>query len=67
MRNAVTNLFVILAQTVMNLPVMQDLDSIPGSRRSPSKGNDTCFQYSCLENPMERVRHNWVTKTPTHA
>ena len=30
-----------------------DLDSIPGSRRSPGKGNGNPLQYSCLENPMD--------------
>ena len=27
---------------------------IPGSERSPGEGNDNPFQYSCLENHMER-------------
>ena len=31
-----------------------DLGSIPGSRRSPGEGNSNPFQYSCLENPMDR-------------
>ena len=31
-----------------------DLGSIPGSGRSPGKGNGSSFQYSCLENPMDR-------------
>ena len=26
-----------------------DLDSIPGSRRSPGEGNGNLLQYSCLE------------------
>ena len=30
-----------------------DLGSIPGSGRSPGKGNGNPFQYSCLENPMD--------------
>ena len=30
-----------------------DLGSIPGSGRSPGKGNGTPLQYSCLENPMD--------------
>ena len=30
-----------------------DLGSIPGSGRSPGKGNDNPLQYSCLENPVE--------------
>ena len=31
-----------------------DPDSIPGSGRSPGKGNGNPLQYSCLENPMDR-------------
>ena len=30
-----------------------DLDSTPGSGRSPGEGNGNPFQHSCLENPME--------------
>ena len=53
-----------------------DPGSIPGSRRSPGRGNGNPPQYSCLENPMEReawrlqsiglqkCRHGLVTKTP---
>ena len=29
-------------------------DSIPGSGRSPGEGNGNPFQYSCLENPIDR-------------
>ena len=32
-----------------------DLDSILGSGRSPGEGNGNLLQYSCLENPMDRV------------
>ena len=28
--------------------------SIPGSGRYPGEGNGNPFQYSCLENPMDR-------------
>ena len=31
-----------------------DLGSIPGSGRSPGKGNGNPLQYSCLENLMDR-------------
>ena len=31
-----------------------DLGSIPGSGRSPGKGNDNPLQYSCLENSTDR-------------
>ena len=30
-----------------------NLDSIPGSGRSPGEGNGNPLQYSCLENPMD--------------
>ena len=32
----------------------RDVGSIPGSGRSPGGENGNPFQYSCLENPMER-------------
>ena len=32
-----------------------DLGSIPGLGRSPVEGYDNPLQYSCLENPMDRV------------
>ena len=31
-----------------------DLGLIPGSGRSPVEGNGYPFQYSCLENPVDR-------------
>ena len=31
-----------------------DMGSIPGWGRSPGEGNGNPFQYSCLENPMDR-------------
>ena len=31
-----------------------DLDSIPGSGRSPGGGHGSPLQYSCLGNPMHR-------------
>ena len=32
----------------------RDMGSIPGSGRSPGGENGNPFQYSCLENPMDR-------------
>ena len=32
----------------------RDAGSIPGLGRSPGEGNGNPFQYSCLENPMDR-------------
>jgi len=50
-----------VAQTVKNLPASTgDLGLIPGSGRSPGKGNGNPFQYSCLENPIDR-RDWWAT------
>ena len=62
---------------VKNLPANAgDLGSVPGSGRSPGKGNGDPFQYSCLESPVDReawwatlhgfarVRHDLTTKPP---
>ena len=43
-----------MAQTVKNLPAMQETGSIPGLGRSPEKGNDNSLQYAGLENSMDR-------------
>ena len=44
-------------------------DSIPGSGRFPGEGNGNPFQYSCLENPMDKgtwlVTVHGVTKSRT--
>ena len=37
-----------------------DPGSIPGSGKSPGEGNGYSFQYSCLENSMDR-RAWWAT------
>ena len=40
---------------VKNLPAnARDTGLIPGSGRSPGEGNGNPFQYSCLENSMDR-------------
>ena len=43
---------------VKNLPAnsgdARDVDLIPGSRRSPGGGHGNPFQFSCLENSMDR-------------
>ena len=40
---------------VKNLPANAgDMDSIPGLGRYFGGGNDNPFQYSCLENTMDR-------------
>ena len=62
-------------ELVVNNPLasegdIRDVDSIPGSGRSPGGGHSNPHQYSCLENPTEeetsrlqsmgsqRVRHD---------
>ena len=43
---------------VKNLPAnagdIRDVNLIPGSGRSLGRGQSNPFQYSCLENPMNR-------------
>ena len=40
---------------VKSLPTdAEDVESIPGLGRSSGGGNGNPFQYSCLENPMDR-------------
>ena len=69
-----------MAQLVKNLPAnaedARDARLIPESGRSPGDGNGNPFQYSCLENPMDRgawratvlgvarVRHDLANKPP---
>ena len=43
-----------MAQMLKNLPAMWQTRSIPGLGRYPGKGTGNPFQYSCLENPMDR-------------
>ena len=38
----------------------EDLDSVPGSGRSPGEENGNPLQYSCLENSMDRGAL-WIT------
>jgi len=58
---------------VMNLPpsagAAQYVGLIPGSERSPGRGNGNPLQYSCLGNPMDRgawqARARRVAKSQT--
>ena len=47
-----------MVQLVKNPPAnsgdTRDSGSIPGLGRSPGGGNGNLFQYSCLENPMDK-------------
>ena len=45
----------LLAQSVKNLPAMQETRVRPlGQEDPPGEGNGNPLQYSCLENPMDR-------------
>ena len=47
-----------MALAIKNLPAnagdIRDAGSIPGLGRSLGEGHGNPFQYSCLENPMDR-------------
>ena len=43
-----------VAQSVKNLPAMEETWFNPWVGRSPRKGNDNPLQYSCLENSIDR-------------
>ena len=49
-----------MAQTVKSACNAGDLGLIPGSGRSPGEQNGNPFQYSFLENPMDRG-NLWAT------
>ena len=54
-----THLSVVCCSLVAKNPLVKagniwDMGSIPGLKRSPGEGNGNTFQYSCLENPMDR-------------
>ena len=55
--------FGFLSGTVIKNPAnagdAREAGLIPGSGRSPGRGNGYLFQYSCLKNPM--VRGSWRT------
>ena len=47
-------MFGVVKNSHANAEDIRDGGSIPGLGRSPGEGNGTPFQYSCLENPMDR-------------
>ena len=52
----------------MNLPAMQgNVGLILGLGRSPGEGNGNPFQYSCLENPMDRGAWRATVNGVTHS
>ena len=63
------NVASLVAQLIKNIPAMQesdcnveDLDSIPGSGRSPGEGTGNPLQYSSQENTMDRG--TWWSTVP---
>ena len=66
----------LVAQSIKNLPAMQESWVQFWVWKIPGEGNGNLFQYSCLENPTDRgvwqarvhgvakVGHNLVTKPP---
>ena len=46
--------------SLANAEDIRDAGLIPGSGRSPGGGHGNPFQYSCLENPMDREAR-WAT------
>ena len=60
----------LVAQTVKNLPVMQEIWFLSlGREDSLGGGNGNPFQYPCLENSMDRgawwATVHWVVKSDT--
>ena len=47
-----------VALVIKNAPTnardIRDMSLIPGSGKFPGEGNDNPFQYSCLENHLDR-------------
>ena len=44
----------LMAQTIKNLPAMQETQVPSLGQRSPAEGNGYPLQYSCLESSMDR-------------
>ena len=44
----------VVKNTPVNAGDIRNTVLIPGSGRSPGGGQDNLFQYSCLQNPMDR-------------
>ena len=44
----------VVKNSLVNAGDTRDAGSIPGSGRSPGKGNGNSLQYCCLGNPMNR-------------
>ena len=52
--NWASKVVVLVKNPSANTGDVRDMDSVPGSGRSPRGGHGNPLQYSCLENPMDR-------------
>ena len=52
--NWASKVVVLVKNPSANTGDVRDMDSVPGSGRSPRGGHVNPLQYSCLENPMDR-------------
>ena len=59
----------VVKESACNAGDTGDVSSIPGSGRSPGRGNGNLLQYSCLENSMDKGTWwgtvHWVAKSRT--
>ena len=52
--NGASQVMLVVKNLLYNSGDIRDMGSISGWGRSPGEGNGKPFQYSCLENPMDR-------------
>ena len=52
--NIVTQVALMVKNPLANEEDIRDTGSIPGLGRSPGEGNGNPFQFSCLENSIDR-------------
>ena len=63
MKRKGSHLALVIKNPPANAGSARDAGLIPGSGRSPGKGNANPLQYSFLENPMDK-RAWWATNSP---
>ena len=52
--NRASQVVLVVKNTAARAGDIRDLGLVPGWERSPGGGHGNLFQYSCLENPMDR-------------
>ena len=52
--NIVTQVVLVVKNPLANAGDIRDTASIPGLGRSPGEGNGNLFQFSCLENSIDK-------------